>query len=55
MQLHINRPGKDEPLRGGYAPAHSAKPLDEFDESLHEDILPDEEFLFEEDENGGWR
>ena len=48
MQLHINRPGKDEPLRGGYAPAHSAKPLDEFDDTLRQEILPDEEFSYEE-------
>src|SRR6188768_3103762 len=54
MQLHINRPGKDEPLRGGYAPAHSAKPLDEFDDTLQEEILP-EEFSYEEEEQGGWR
>lgn len=55
MQLHINRPGKDEPLRGGYAPAHSAKPLDEFDDTLRLEILPDEEFSYEEEEQGGWR
>jgi cell division septal protein FtsQ len=54
MQLHINRPGKDEPHRGGYAPAHSAKPLDEFDEILREETLPDEDFLYE-DEQVGWR
>jgi cell division septal protein FtsQ len=33
---------------------HSAKPLDEFDE-LHEEVIAEEEFVFEEEEHGGWR
>lgn len=54
MQLHIHRPGKDEPYRGGYAPMHNAKPLDEFDDTVNEEMLLHDESVFEE-ESAGWR